>query len=194
MPKKRKISHISFKDSDPALSSLARKKAFAEKKKLKKLWNLTSVKCTLGPFVKDQEIRSEITNCVHWLSLLSIHTHHVLNYHMVKMEGQFGLDSHSVLKAFRATLRALTHTHFRNISREAVELEESAREYVAETGFSLPEKCISGWMQKPLEEAARISATNIKTHYETNLLIYLKRIAIMKIDLVQELSSIKALP
>ena len=192
MGKKRKLVYVKAKKSSSKYPA-ALKRFLSEKRSERKEWSIRSIKCTLGPFVKDPEIKEELANCVHWISLLSIHTHHVLLWHALKQAGCFDFNANNVNKAYRATLRALTNTH-RLVSFEAQEIEESAREYVNETGFSLPRGCITRWMQHPLEEAAKMSTSVIKTHFETNLLVYLKRVATMKIDLEPELAHIKSLP
>ena len=166
MAKKRKITNISRAPKKTRIDRQDRRDKFADNI----FWNLKSVKCTLNPFCSDDLLKESLKKCVHWLSKLTVHSHHVMTLLLAQKHGDVTADYGMWNKVYRATLRAL-----KGISKTTEE-DEVAAAYVEECRVAKWDRdTLSGWMQKPLEEAARMSAVSYKTHLQTNLLVYIKR-------------------
>jgi hypothetical protein len=167
MVKKRKITSLSTTEKKTKISRNDRKEKIANDA----FWTLKSVKCTLNPFCSNDRIKNAVKECVYWLSKLTVHSHHVMTLLLVHKKGDVTADYGMWNKVYRATLRALKGT-----SKETEEEDQIATSYMERCGVTpWPDGTMSGWMNKPLDEAARMSAVNYKTHLQTNLLIYVKR-------------------
>ena len=185
MVKKRKITSISKISKKTKINRQDRIDKFADNI----FWNLKSVKCTLNPFCSDDRIKESLRNCAHWLSKLTIHSHHVMTLLLARKNGDVTVDYGMWNKVYRATLRALKGKS--KISEE----DDVAKAYVEKCGVTKwPHDTLSGWMNKPLEEAARMSAVGYKTHLQTNLLVYIKRYLRLLIETDDRFQSIDELP
>ena len=114
--------------------------------------------------------------CVRWLSKLTFHTSNVVCYHVTRMleactlDPSLQLDYGFINKCYRATLNAL-----KGVARKDDEIVRSAVSYAEEMGLNRWPVVPIGWFVRPMEEAGRQMAVNIKTHLPSNLDIYTHR-------------------
>ena len=185
MVKKRKITSISKISKKTKIIRQDRVDKFADNI----FWNLKSVKCTLNPFCSDDLIKESLRNCVYWLSKLTVHSHHVMTLLLAYKNGDVTADYGMWNKVYRATLRALKG------KSKITEEDEIAAVYVEKCGVTKwPHDTLSGWMNRPFEEAARMSAVGYKTHLQSNLLVYIKRYLRFLIETDTRFQSIDELP
>ena len=179
--KKRKISITPYR-SRPAK---IRRKDVSRKMAEAKNYDQRNIKCTLEPFCKYKTVKREIEECVLWMSRLQIHAHHVMGMWLTRHEGRIPVDygeykgkARDLYGFYNKIMRNLANHLQGRTERKGVdkEIRDLCEEYCNFVGLEADwGDSISGWKLNVLNEMARQSATEHKTHLETNLYIYAVR-------------------
>ena len=203
MKRKRKIS------STPGRSQKKIKLCVEPKPKADdRFYHKRTIKCTLGTFCRYKVVQREIEECVFWMSRLQIHSHHVLSMWLTRHGGTIPIGDRVCKKKHKSKdLQGFYNKIMRHLANilqgrtERKDVDEEIRdlcvEYCNETGLeqgSWPEGMTSAWKSRVLEQMARQSATEHKTHLETNLYIYAVRYLRFLIRSEPELNTIRDLP
>jgi hypothetical protein len=148
----------------------ARSKRLAENKYL----DLTTIKCTIGPFCRYKVVRDEINQTVYWMSKLNYHSHHVMTLHLLESKGYLPTTK-NLYGHWNSLMRTLAN-HLSNKKTTGL-FAKACEEYTEQTGLqrNWPKDVTSGWRGKVLDQLAMSAQTTHSNHMNVNYPIYLKR-------------------
>jgi hypothetical protein len=198
MKKKRKVYDAD--DDTDRRSPKYRRPDISRRNETKKYYDNFVIKCTLNRLTRFAIITDEIRDCVYWISKLMYHTHAVMNLYLLRSRGILppGIANKKTLVKFWAKLTRVVARVLRKKKAEKRTdkvLYNLCVEYCEQTGVerNWPQDCTTGWRGRVLEEMAKASGTNHKTHLDTNLFIYTMRYMKYLVQTDERYSSIREL-